>query len=78
MTPTTLLRTCPQVSPAWVELVELVPGADTPGMAEQFRCHVLFAPGKDVWHLEPWRPAVDGPEMIRTRCNPGAPDPDQP
>lgn len=77
VTPTSLLRGCPQVAPAWAELLERVPEVDSPGMEDQLRCHVLFAPAKDVWHLEPWRPAVDWPEMIQTRCNPGAPDPDQ-
>ena len=56
--------------PAWEQLLALVPEADTPGMAEQFECHVLFAPGQELWHLEPWRPAVDRAELIRARCNP--------
>lgn len=79
VTPTALLRRCALVGvgqDAWSELVVLAPDADRPGMAAQLTCHVVFAPGKDVWHLEPWRPVVDDAEMITTRCNPGGPDPD--
>ncbi|WP_409483743.1 DUF2599 domain-containing protein [Arsenicicoccus dermatophilus] len=48
-----------------------------PGMQDQLRCHVTFAPGKKVWHLEPTRPDVGLPATIATRCNPGAErDPD--
>lgn len=61
---------------AWQEVLGLTADAASPGMAEQFTCHVLFASSKDVWHLEPWRPVVDGTQMLATRCNPGGPDPD--
>lgn len=61
---------------AWQEVLELRPAADSPGMEEQFTCHLLFAPTKDVWHLEPWRPVVDGAELLASRCNPGGADPD--
>ena len=77
--PTGLLRRCGLrgvQDAAWQELLALYPDADTEGMEEQFTCHVLFAPGKDVWHLEPWRPVVDGNEMMAARCNPGGTDPD--
>lgn len=81
VTPTPLLRRCALADvgeAVWDELLALVPEADTPGMAAQLTCHVRFAPTKDVWHLEPWRPVVDTPELIATRCNPGGPDPDLP
>lgn len=73
VTPSEELRRCGLVGPAdpaWAQLLEVAPDADTPGMAEQFECHVRFAPTQETWHLEPWRPAVEFPEMIRTRCNP--------
>ncbi|MGH3637176.1 MAG: DUF2599 domain-containing protein [Mycobacterium sp.] len=60
---------------AWTEVLALAPGADTPGMREQYVCHWQLAeiaqPGKTSWNLEPWRPVVDTAEMIRTGCNPG-------
>lgn len=77
--PTQVLRECGRygaAEQAWQELLEVIPDADTDGMQEQFTCHVLFAPTKDVWHLEPWRPVVEGPELLAARCNPGGPDPD--
>ncbi|WP_256841040.1 DUF2599 domain-containing protein [Ornithinimicrobium cryptoxanthini] len=77
--PTEVLRQCGlhgASEKAWPEVLELIPDADTDGMREQFTCHVLFAPTKDVWHLEPWRPVVDGPQLLAARCNPGGADPD--
>jgi hypothetical protein len=60
---------------AWAQVVALSPGADTPGMREQFVCHLRFAefaePGKVSWNIEPWRPVVNGANMIESRCNPG-------
>lgn len=79
VSPTKVLRQCGPyggTDRAWAELLETVPDADTDGMQEQFACHVLFASTKDVWHLEPWRPAVDGAELLAARCNPGGADPD--
>lgn len=77
--PTATLRECGRFGAsqqAWLEVLAIVPDADTAGMREQFTCHVLFAPTKDVWHLEPWRPVVDGPQLVAARCNPGGADPD--
>lgn len=77
--PTQLLRDCGLhgiQDRAWDELLSRVPGAGTEGMQAQLTCHVLFAPTKDVWHLEPWRPVVGSTELLAARCNPGAPDPD--
>ncbi|CAM4142980.1 hypothetical protein MB901379_00685 [Mycobacterium basiliense] len=63
---------------AWTEVLALSPEADTPGMRAQFLCHWLFAeiaePGKASWNLEPWRPVVDGSEMLASGCNPGGPE----
>jgi Protein of unknown function (DUF2599) len=60
---------------AWAQVVALSPDADTPGMREQFVCHLRFAefaePGKSSWNLEPWRPIVNAANMIESRCNPG-------
>ncbi|MFS0706097.1 DUF2599 domain-containing protein [Cellulomonas sp. 179-A 9B4 NHS] len=46
------------------------PEAATPSMRGQLWCHVLGAPDKDAWNLEPWRPDVGTVTMIATRCNP--------
>ena len=54
----------------WAQLVAQAPDADTPGMQAQLECHELGAPDKATWNLEPWRPDVDGLEMIAARCNP--------
>lgn len=60
---------------AWLEVLALVPGADTPGMRAQFVCHWHFAelaePGKASWNLEAWRPSVDEDVMVASGCNPG-------
>jgi uncharacterized protein DUF2599 len=60
---------------AWAQVVALSPDAGTPGMREQFVCHLRFAefaePGKVSWNIEPWRPIVNGASMIESRCNPG-------
>lgn len=60
---------------AWAQVVALRPDADTPGMREQFVCHLRFAeiaePGKVSWNLEPWRPVVNAADMLESRCNPG-------
>lgn len=62
--------------PGWDDLVLRMPGTDSPGMREQYACHLRLAPDKEVWHLEPWRPVVPEAQMLASLCNPGAPDPD--
>lgn len=68
-------KTAAQTDEAWVEVLALAPGADTPGMRAQFVCHWNFAefaaPGKTSWDLEPWRPPVDDGAMVLAGCNPG-------
>ncbi|MGH3563669.1 MAG: DUF2599 domain-containing protein [Mycobacterium sp.] len=68
----------PQADEAWHEVLASAPGADTPGMREQFLCHWRFAefaqPGKISWNLEPWRPVVDDAAMLDSGCNPGGPE----
>lgn len=59
------------VERAWLELVEREPGADQPGMRNQFRCHAHFAGGKEAWFLEPARPDVGYDATVIARCNPG-------
>lgn len=54
----------------WAEVIALEPEADTQVMELQFRCHVLGAPEKESWNLEPWRPDVPFHEMLLARCNP--------
>lgn len=64
--------------PGWDDLVRRMPEADLPGMREQYACHLRLAPGKEVWHLEPWRPVVTEAQLLASLCNPGSPDPDLP
>ena len=54
----------------WDELVAAVPEADTPAMRDQLLCHMIGAPAKATWNLEPWRPDVGLIEVMRARCNP--------
>lgn len=46
------------------------PEADTSSMRAQLDCHILGAPNKATWNLEPWRPDVDALTMLSSRCNP--------
>lgn len=57
-------------SGVWAELVAAVPEADTPGMHDQLTCHVLGAPDKETWNLEPWRPDVGFLGVLAAACNP--------
>ncbi len=45
-------------------------GADGDGMRDQLLCHLIGAPDKDTWNLEPWRPDVGLAGVIAARCNP--------
>lgn len=54
----------------WAQLVAQEPRADSPTMHDQLLCHLLGAPDKAQWNLEPWRPDVDAFTMIAARCNP--------
>jgi len=69
------IGTTAQADEAWSEVLRLSPDADLPGMRPQFICHWKLAefaePGKMSWNLEPWRPEVDGSQMMATGCNPG-------
>ncbi len=51
------------------------PDADRPGMFDQFRCHVEYAPRKAAWYLDPARPDLGYLVTVLAKCNPG-PDPD--
>lgn len=55
---------------AWAQLVAREPEADSTSMHDQLVCHMLGAPTKDTWNLEPWRPAVDLVTLVSTKCNP--------
>ncbi len=46
------------------------PEAASSSMQAQLWCHVLGAPDKASWNLEPWRPDVGTGTMLATRCNP--------
>ncbi|MFC4128187.1 DUF2599 domain-containing protein [Nocardia rhizosphaerae] len=63
---------------AWQEILALDPGADAPGMRDQFVCHWVWArmvaPDKPSWNLEPWRPAVGYQATVSANCNPGGPE----
>ena len=59
------------IAAAWAEVVRHRPDADVPGMRDQYACHVLFAPAKEAFYLEPWRPAVGPVRTAAEGCNPG-------
>ncbi|MFV0457561.1 MAG: DUF2599 domain-containing protein [Actinomycetales bacterium] len=63
------------IEAAWREVITRQPGADTPGMADQYRCHAQAVPDRAEFHLEPWRPAVGYAQTLLARCNPGGPEP---
>lgn len=46
------------------------PDAASASMQAQLWCHVLGAPDKASWNLEPWRPEVPTATLLATRCNP--------
>ena len=78
-TPSTLRAGGPDdAAIAWGEVLRLAPGADTPGMREQFDCHWTWArllePDKPTWNLEPWRPVIPVEVMVLEGCNPGGPE----
>ncbi|GHG54405.1 hypothetical protein GCM10011331_20170 [Flavimobilis marinus] len=72
--PTPWGRTASQAAgaAAWDGLVLLAPEADTDVMNKQLRCHLLGAPEKESWNLEPWRPDVGYTQYLLARCNPVA------
>ena len=39
-------------------------------MYAQYHCHVLFAPNKNPWNIEPFRTATGWIAMIMSGCNP--------
>lgn len=55
---------------AWRHLGWFAPDDATPGMRDQLLCHVLGAPDKATWNLEPWRPDVGLPATLLAQCNP--------
>jgi hypothetical protein len=59
-----------QIDAAWAELIAKEPEADQAGMRDQLLCHMLGAPNKATWNLEPWRPVVGLPNVMRAGCNP--------
>lgn len=81
ITPADALRS--RVSPeivdaAWEQVTAQLPEPPTPGLRDQFVCHVYFAARKPVWHIEPWRPDAGYPATIAAACNPGPiADPDR-
>lgn len=58
----------------WPSVLELVgvtgPEANSDSMRNQFQCHVIGAPNKETWNLEPWRPDVGLLKFMAARCNP--------
>ena len=59
------------IAAAWGSIVRRHPDVDRPGMRDQYACHVAFAPTKDAFYLEPWRPAVGYVRTVAEACNPG-------
>lgn len=43
---------------------------DTTGAREQVSCHAWFAPAKDPWNIELWRPTVGEAATAIAQCNP--------
>jgi hypothetical protein len=54
----------------WAQLTAQQPEADVPTVRDQLSCHVIGAPDKASWNLEPWRPDVGLLRMIGALCNP--------
>ncbi|WP_407317306.1 DUF2599 domain-containing protein [Isoptericola halotolerans] len=54
----------------WTELVAADPDVGSTTMRDQLTCHVLGAPDKETWNLEPWRPDVGLMAVLAARCNP--------
>lgn len=52
------------------QLAGAEPEAASASMQAQLWCHVLGAPDKASWNIEPWRPEVSTTTMLTTRCNP--------
>ncbi|UZN02603.1 DUF2599 domain-containing protein [Cellulomonas sp. S1-8] len=52
------------------QVAQTVPEAASASMQAQLWCHVLGAPDKASWDVEPWRPEVSTATMLLTRCNP--------
>ncbi|WP_199731943.1 DUF2599 domain-containing protein [Cellulomonas triticagri] len=54
----------------WARLAAQEPEAATQGVRDQLTCHVIGAPDKASWNLEPWRPDVGLLDTLAARCNP--------
>lgn len=54
----------------WAQLAAQEPDAATQGVRDQLTCHVIGAPDKASWNLEPWRPDVGLLATLAARCNP--------
>lgn len=52
------------------QLAAAEPEAASASMQAQLWCHVLGAPDKASWNLEPWRPEVSTTTLLTSRCNP--------
>ncbi|MCG7287724.1 DUF2599 domain-containing protein, partial [Cellulomonas sp. ACRRI] len=54
----------------WSALVAAAPEADAQNVRDQLTCHLIGAPDKATWNLEPWRPDVGLLATIGALCNP--------
>lgn len=54
----------------WAAVVAAEPEADAQNVRDQLTCHLIGAPDKATWNLEPWRPDVGLLETIAALCNP--------
>lgn len=52
------------------QLAAAEPEAASASMQAQLWCHVLGAPDKASWNVEPWRPEVPTTTLLLTACNP--------
>lgn len=72
VSPTDWARTGSEAALAltWAQIVAAEPEADVATMYDQLACHMIGAPDKETWNLEPWRPDVGPVAVVAALCNP--------
>ncbi|WP_199424411.1 DUF2599 domain-containing protein [Actinotalea solisilvae] len=54
----------------WAHLALVGEEATSSSMHDQLLCHMIGAPDKETWNLEPWRPDVGFIGVLAAACNP--------
>lgn len=54
----------------WAHLALVGEEATSSSMHDQLLCHMIGAPDKETWNLEPWRPDVGFLGVLAAACNP--------